>query len=75
MMESHNHYQTESHEQLLIKEVLRRRDVAVLAQMLRVSKKSVYRWINGEYKPHISAYKMLLDIRGRDRNKHDLSQK
>ena len=51
-----------THEQILIRDVLRGRDVKILAQILRVSQKSVYRWINGDCKPSLPAYKKMLEL-------------
>jgi len=61
---------TISHEQELLNDVLRYRDVKILAQILRVAKKSIYRWIDGECKPHTESYKKLLELKISDVEKN-----
>lgn len=51
-----------THEQILVRDVLRGRDVKVLSQILRVSQKTIYRWINGDCRPSLTAYKKMLEL-------------
>jgi len=51
-----------THEQTLIRDVLRGRDVKILSQILRVSQKTIYRWINGDCKPSLSSYKKMMGL-------------
>ena len=45
-----------SNEQQLVHDVLKVKFLPVLSQILRVSKKSIYRWINGDNKPNLEHY-------------------
>lgn len=54
---------------LLVKEVLKTRDVAHLSRVLKVAKKTIYRWVNNECRPSMHFQQRLLELYGKDQNK------
>jgi hypothetical protein len=58
-----------SYEQVLISELLRGKDVAHLSRVLKVAKKTIYRWINGECKPCLGTYKTLVELHAKNKVK------
>jgi predicted transcriptional regulator len=53
---------TITNEQRLVYEVLQIKFLPVLSQILGVSKKTIYRWINGDNKPSLDHYLQLQRI-------------
>lgn len=53
----------------LVKSVLKTRDVAHLSRVLKVAKKSIYRWVNGECKPNLYYYGRLLELHEKNASK------
>jgi len=54
---------------LLVKQVLKTRDVVHLSKVLRVAKKTIYRWVNGECRPALHLQQKLLELHGKDQDK------
>lgn len=59
----------QSHEQLIISEILKGKDVTHLSRVLKVAKKTVYRWISGEHKPTCTTYKKLVELHAKNKIK------
>jgi IS30 family transposase len=53
----------------LVKTVLKTRDVAHLSRVLKVAKKTIYRWVNNECRPNLHFQQRLLELYGKDQNK------
>lgn len=56
-------------EQKLVYDVLKIKFLPVLSQILGVSKKTIYRWQNGDNKPNLDHYLQLQGILANEKNK------
>jgi DNA-binding transcriptional regulator YiaG len=56
-------------EQKLVYDVLKIKFLPVLSQILGVSKKTIYRWQNGDNKPNLAHYLQLQGILSHEKNK------
>ncbi len=54
---------------LLVKQVLKTRDVAHLSRVLKVAKKTIYRWVNNECRPNLHLQQKIMELHAKDANK------